>query len=66
MRSPRRVGEHREDEGYEGYRMATASSNAHSDLGLKRSVPPPPRIEAVRKSKKRVAYSAAGTGLILC
>lgn len=32
---------------------------------LKRSVPPPPRIDAVKKAKNRVAYSEAATGLIL-
>lgn len=36
----------------------------YSDLNL--APPPPPRMMAFMKSKKRLPYSTGGTGLILC
>lgn len=48
----------------EQHGQGQAAEVAYSDLNF--SPPPPPRIIACMKVKNRSAYSAGGTGLILC
>lgn len=45
---------------------STSEKDGDYESETNRSPPPPPRMMAFMNEKKRLEYSAGGTGLILC